>query len=124
MRVYQFRHIRADAESSQAGREAGQVSKASGARPSRPVESAAPAGTITVVSTERIQTLLEGAFPDAAEVRVIDRGGGDHLEVRVTAPAFNGLTRIDQHKLIYAALAEPWSEGTIHELRINTKGTA
>jgi stress-induced morphogen len=76
------------------------------------------------VSTDRIQSLLEGAFPDAAEVHVIDRGGGDHLEVRVTAPAFNGLTRIDQHRLIYAALAAPWSEGTIHELRINTKGTA
>jgi stress-induced morphogen len=76
------------------------------------------------MSTERIQGLLEGAFPDAAEVRVIDRGGGDHLEVRVTAPAFNGLTRIDQHRLVYAALAEPWSEGAIHELRINTKGTA
>ena len=75
------------------------------------------------MSTDRIQTLLESAFPDASEVRVIDRGGGDHLEVRVTAPAFDGLTRIAQHKLIYAALAQPWSEGTIHELRINTKGT-
>ena len=28
-----------------------------------------------------------GGVPDAAEVRVIDRGGGDHFEVRVTAPA-------------------------------------
>ena len=28
------------------------------------------------------------------------------------------------HKLIYAALDEPWQQGSIHELRINTKGTA
>jgi stress-induced morphogen len=67
--------------------------------------------------------MLESAFPDAEEVRVIDRGGGDHFEVRVTAPDFNGLTRIAQHKLIYSALQEPWADGSIHELRINTKGT-
>jgi stress-induced morphogen len=75
------------------------------------------------VSKDRIQTLLETAFPDAQEVLVIDRGGGDHFEVRVTAPAFEGLTRIQQHKLVYDALDEPWKDGSIHELRINTKGT-
>jgi stress-induced morphogen len=76
------------------------------------------------VSTDKLQSLLETAFPDAEEVRVIDRGGGDHFEVRVTTPDFNGLTRIAQHKLIYSALHEPWTDGSIHELRINTKGTA
>jgi stress-induced morphogen len=75
------------------------------------------------MSTERLQTLLESAFPDASEVKVIDRGGGDHFEVRVTAPDFDGLSRIQQHKLIYQALDEPWTDGSIHELRINTKGT-
>jgi stress-induced morphogen len=73
---------------------------------------------------ERIQQLLEGAFPQAEQVKVIDRtGGGDHFEVIVHDPAFNGLSRIEQHKLIYAALDEPWQQGNIHELRINTKGT-
>jgi stress-induced morphogen len=73
---------------------------------------------------ERIQELLEGAFPQAQQVRVIDRtGGGDHFEVIVRDAAFDGLSRIEQHKLIYAALDEPWRQGSIHELRINTKGT-
>jgi stress-induced morphogen len=76
------------------------------------------------VSTETLRTLLEGAFPNASEVRVIDRGGGDHFEVRVTSVDFNGLSRIQQHKLVYEALDEPWQDGSIHELRINTKGTA
>ena len=75
------------------------------------------------MTKERIQALLESAFPDAAELRVIDRGGDDHFEVRVTAPAFNGLSPVAAHKLIYAALDEPWADGSIHELRINTKGT-
>ena len=76
------------------------------------------------VSKELLRGLLESAFPDASDVQVIDRGGGDHFEVRVTAPAFNGLSRIQQHKLVYEALDEPWKDGSIHELRINTKGTA
>ena len=72
---------------------------------------------------ERIQQLLEGAFPQADQVKVIDRtGGGDHFEVIVHDASFSGLSRIEQHKLIYAALDEPWKQGDIHELRINTKG--
>ncbi len=71
-----------------------------------------------------MQTILTGAFPDAAELQVIDRGGGDHLEFRVTDAAFDGLSMIDQHKLIYKVLEEPWTDGTIHELRIKTKGVA
>jgi stress-induced morphogen len=74
---------------------------------------------------ERIQELLESAFPQAEQVKVIDRtGGGDHFEVIVHDRAFDGLSRIDQHKLVYAALDEPWKQGAIHERRINTKGTA
>jgi stress-induced morphogen len=73
---------------------------------------------------EKIQELLETAFPKADQVKVIDRtGGGDHFEVIVHDASFNGLSRIEQHKLIYAALDEPWKQGNIHELRINTKGT-
>ena len=93
------------------------------AAPTAPGATAAAPGTILAVSAERLQALLEGAFPDASEVRVIDRGGGDHFEVRVTAPTFDGLSRIEQHKLVYEALDEPWRDGSIHELRINTKGT-
>ena len=73
---------------------------------------------------ERIQQLLESAFPQADQVKVIDRtGGGDHFEVIVHDRSFNGMSRIEQHKLIYAALDEPWQQGAIHDLRINTKGT-
>ena len=76
------------------------------------------------VSTRPLQTLLEGAFPDATELRVEDRtGGGDHFQVTVTSPRFDGLPLLDQHRLVNEALAEPLRDGTIHELRIKTKGT-
>ena len=74
--------------------------------------------------TEPLETLLRDAFPDASELSVADRtGGGDHFQVIVTSPRFNGLSLVDQHRLVYDALAEPLADGTIHELRIRTRGT-
>jgi stress-induced morphogen len=76
------------------------------------------------VSTEPLKSLLEDAFPDATELHVEDRtGGGDHFQVTVSSPRFAGLSLLDQHRLVNEALAEPLRDGTIHELRIKTKGT-
>jgi stress-induced morphogen len=76
------------------------------------------------MSTQPLQVLLEQAFPDATELSVKDRtGGGDHFQVTVASPRFKGLALIDQHRLVNEALAEPLRDGTIHELRIKTKGT-
>ena len=76
------------------------------------------------MATERLEELLRRAFPDADELRVDDRtGGGDHFQVTVASPRFTGLSLLDQHRLVNEALAEPLRDGTIHELRIKTKGT-
>jgi stress-induced morphogen len=76
------------------------------------------------MATEPLQRLLKDAFPDATELRVEDRtGGGDHFQVTVATPRFDGLPLLEQHRLVNAALAEPLRNGTIHELRIKTKGT-
>ena len=50
-------------------------------------------------------------------------GGGDHFQVIVASAGFDGLTLLDQHRLVNEALAEPLRDGTIHELRIKTRGT-
>ena len=76
------------------------------------------------MSIEPLRGLLEQAFPDAEELAVVDRtGGGDHFHVTVRAKRFDGLSLVDQHRLVYAALTEPLADGTIHELRITTRGT-
>ena len=76
------------------------------------------------MSADVIRTLLEQAF-SGGEVTVEDRtGGGDHFQVTVVSDAFDGLPLIEQHRRVNAALAEPLADGTIHELRIRTKGTA
>ena len=79
---------------------------------------------MAAVSTHPLQAMLQDAFPDATELRVEDRtGGGDHFQVTVTSRRFDGLSLLDQHQLVNEALAEPLRDGTIHELRIKTKGT-
>ena len=77
------------------------------------------------MSVERLRGLLEGAFPEAANLDVVDRTGtGDHFLVSVTSDRFNDLSLLDQHRLVNEALAAPLADGTIHELRIKTtKGT-
>jgi stress-induced morphogen len=76
------------------------------------------------MASERLETLLHDAFPEASEIAALDRTGtGDHFQVVVASSRFDGLSLVDQHKLVYAALAEPLADGTIHELRIRTKGT-
>ena len=75
------------------------------------------------MSTQPLRDLLEQAFPDATELDVVDRtGGGDHFQVTVTAASLNGLSLVEQHRLVYDALAGPLADGTIHELRITTRG--
>ena len=76
------------------------------------------------MATERLESLLREAFPNAAELAVEDRtGGGDHFQVVVVSPRFEGLSLLDQHRLVNDALDAPLRDGTIHELRIKTKGT-
>jgi stress-induced morphogen len=76
------------------------------------------------VPVETLRALLEEAFPEAEELDVVDRtGGGDHFHVTVRSGTFNGRSLVEQHRLVYDALADPLADGTIHELRITTKGT-
>lgn len=73
---------------------------------------------------ERLESLLKDAFPEAREVSVVDRtGGGDHFHVTVRTPRFDGLPLLEQHRLVNQALAQPLADGTIHELRITTRGS-
>jgi stress-induced morphogen len=66
-----------------------------------------------------LKGMIEAALP-GAEVEVIDEGGGDHLRAVVSAPQFEGLSRIDQHRLVRNAVRERFDDGSIHALSIST----
>lgn len=63
--------------------------------------------------------MIERALP-GAEVEIVDEGGGDHLRAIVSAPQFEGCARIDQHRLVRAAVKERFDDGQIHALSIST----
>jgi stress-induced morphogen len=76
------------------------------------------------MEADTIHGLLASAFPDALEVSVEDRTGtGDHFQVTVASPSFDGIPLLDQHRRVNDVLVEHLRSGSIHELRIKTKGT-
>jgi stress-induced morphogen len=66
-----------------------------------------------------IRAMIEAALP-GAEVEVVDEGGGDHLRATVVAPQFEGLSRIDQHRLVRNAVKQRFEDGSIHALSLKT----
>lgn len=66
------------------------------------------------------QAMIEAALPGST-ARVHDQGGGDHLFAEVVAPQFAGLSLIEQHKLVYAAVKQFLDDGSIHALGLKTR---
>jgi stress-induced morphogen len=73
-----------------------------------------------VADLGEIKAMIEAALPGAAVEVVDETGGGDHLRAIVTAAQFEGLSRIDQHRLVKAAVRERFDDGAIHALSLKT----
>jgi stress-induced morphogen len=67
-----------------------------------------------------IASMIEEALPGASVAVVDETGAGDHLRATVAAAQFEGLSRIDQHRLVRAAVKERFEDGQIHALSIKT----
>lgn len=67
-----------------------------------------------------LKTMIEAALPGAAVEVSDETGNGDHLRAVVAATQFAGLSRIDQHRLVKAAVKERFDDGTIHALSVKT----
>ena len=69
-----------------------------------------------MVSTDEIKQRIEAALPDCrAEVT----GDGQHFRAEVVSPAFDGLTRIQQHQLVNRVFGSELG-GRIHALSLKT----
>jgi stress-induced morphogen len=64
---------------------------------------------------ERIESALPGARADVEDLT----GGGDHFRAEIVSDRFAGLSRIDQHKLVYDVFGEEIG-GPIHALSLKT----
>jgi len=73
-----------------------------------------------VPTTDELKLRIETAIPGAtAEVTDLT-GGGDHFRASVVAPEFAALSRIEQHRRVYAVFG-PDIGGPIHALSLETR---
>jgi stress-induced morphogen len=71
-------------------------------------------------STEDLKSRIESAIPGASASVVDLTGGGDHFRATVIAPDFSGLSRIEQHRRVYAVFGSEIG-GPIHALSLETR---
>lgn len=77
-----------------------------------------------MVHLDQVKAAITLAMPDA-QVEVEDlTGGGDHLQVTVISAAFDGLTKVRQHQLVYGALRQELASEAIHALALQTSTPA
>lgn len=66
-----------------------------------------------------IEALILQSLPDA-DVTITDLAGdGDHYAARVVSAAFTGKSRVQRHKMVYAALGGRMG-GELHALQLTT----
>lgn len=71
------------------------------------------------MSAAEIEEAILAALP-GAKVELTDLAGdNDHWAAKVTAPQFAGLSRVQQHKLVYDALGGRMG-GVLHALQVTT----
>ena len=72
-----------------------------------------------MMDPDQIEVTLKAEFPDA-EFELVDlTGTKDHYELNIASSAFEGLTPIRQHKLVYQALGGAVGSA-IHALALHT----
>jgi stress-induced morphogen len=75
------------------------------------------------IAQAELEQRLRAAFPDA-EISIEDLAGdGDHYRARIVAAAFQGLSRLRQHQLVYQALKGSVG-GELHALALETAAPA
>lgn len=73
-----------------------------------------------MASAEEIKQRIEAAIPGASAKVEDYTGGGDHFSATVTAEAFEGRSRVEQHRLVYEIFGKEIG-GAIHALALKTQ---
>ncbi len=70
-------------------------------------------------TADELKHRIEAAIPDARADVVDLTGGGDHFQATIVSPAFDSLSRIAQHRMVYDVFGAEVG-GPIHALSIKT----
>jgi stress-induced morphogen len=68
---------------------------------------------------EELKRRIEDALPGARAAVEDLTGGGDHFRAEVVSDRFTGLSRIEQHRIVYNVFGDEVG-GPIHALSIKT----
>ena len=71
-------------------------------------------------TTDEIKNRIEAAVPGSVAEVEDWTGGGDHFRATIVSPAFAGLSRIQQHRLVYDVFGAEIG-GPIHALSLTTR---
>jgi len=74
------------------------------------------------IEQKKLESLIADKFPDS-KILVEDLAGdNNHYSVTIESSKFNGLSRIQQHQLVYQSL-DGLMDAELHAMQLKTKGT-
>ena len=74
------------------------------------------------IEQKKLENLIADKFPDS-NISVEDLAGdNNHYSVTIESSKFNGLSRIQQHQLVYQSL-DGLMDAELHAMQLKTKGT-
>ena len=76
-----------------------------------------------MITIEEVEALLESAFPGDDIVVDDMTGTSDHFAVQVVSARFEGVSRLEQHRMIHEVFKDHMqgAGGGVHALKIKTK---
>jgi stress-induced morphogen len=73
-----------------------------------------------MISPDEIKQTLAKALPGSTIETQDLTGGGDHWQVIIVSPAFEGKGLLEQHRMVNEALKEAMDDQRIHALALKT----
>ena len=73
-----------------------------------------------MITPEEIKSILERALPGSTVEPRDLTGGGDHWQVVIVSPAFEGKGLVEQHRMVNEALKSEMGDQRIHALGLKT----
>jgi len=73
-----------------------------------------------MITPQEIKDTLGKALPVSLVEAQDLTGGGDHWQLIIVSPAFEGKGLIDQHRMVNEALKEQMGDNRIHALALKT----
>ena len=73
-----------------------------------------------MISPDQLEAMIKADLPDAKVVAEDLKGSGDHYQVAIVSSAFEGLSLVKRHQLVYKAVDAAMSSEAIHALSLET----